>query len=241
MLEPADKAPSKCAVRKDVWVRIPPAAPVPEILEFDCRASPPDVTLCADRRDLGETYAYLLGMYLGDGYLTLAPKAVWRLRVVLDARYPLILDRCAAAMTAISGRVTGRARKVGCFELYSNWKHWLCVFPQHGVGAKHTRPILLDEWQRELVSAFPAEFVRGLIHSDGCRAVNRVKRTWLGQTRQYSYPRYFFSNNSPEIRGLFLEACGAIGVEARHNNRYSISVARRRSVAVLEALVGPKR
>jgi phosphotriesterase-related protein len=59
VLEPVDSAVSNTAVRKDVWVRIPPAAPLPPILEIECHASPPDVSLCMDPRDLGGAYAYL--------------------------------------------------------------------------------------------------------------------------------------------------------------------------------------
>ena len=93
MLEPVDSAVSNTAVRKDVWVQIPPAAPIPPVLEIDCRAAPPDVSLCLDRQDIGDAYAYLLGLYLGDGMLTLAPRQVWRIRIVLDRRYPLIIVR----------------------------------------------------------------------------------------------------------------------------------------------------
>lgn len=241
MLEPADKAPSKCAVRKDVWVRIPPAAPAPEVLDFDCRASPPDITLCIDRRDVGAAYAYLLGMYLGDGCLTLAPRQVWRLRISLDARYPDIIDRCAAAMTETSGRITGRVRRAGCFEVYNNWKHWPCLFPQHGPGPKHLRDIELEPWQQVIAAVHPGELLRGLIHSDGCRAINRIVHDRNDELKRYEYVRYFFSNRSPGIRRVFTEACHALGVEVRPNNWFSLSVARRRSVAILEELVGPKR
>ncbi|MFI9836970.1 helix-turn-helix domain-containing protein [Nonomuraea sp. NPDC051941] len=50
------------------------------------------------------------------------------------------------------------------------------LFPQHGPGKKHERPIVLEPWQREIVSAHPGRFVRGLIHSDGWRGTNRVRR-----------------------------------------------------------------
>lgn len=83
--------------------------------------------------------------------------------------------------------------------------------------------------------------VRGLIHSDGSRFQNRVRRTWAGQTREYAYTRYMFVNHSPEIRRFFVDACQAIGVESRPSNRYAISVARRESVQILDELVGPKR
>jgi hypothetical protein len=172
VLEPVYRADSNSAVRKDMWVRIPPAAPVPAILEFDCVATPPDLSLCADRRDLGPAYVYLLGLYLGDGYLVEAPKHVWRLRVSLDEDYPAIIARCSAVMSEVSGHLAGRTHRVGCYEIYSNWKHWRCLFPQHGPGRKHERRIELERWQRALVRAYPVELLRGLIHSDGCRAIN---------------------------------------------------------------------
>jgi hypothetical protein len=68
-----------------MWVRIPPAAPLPPILDIECRATPPDESLCLDPRDVGGAYAYLLGLYLGDGTLCQAPRRVWRLRIVLAA------------------------------------------------------------------------------------------------------------------------------------------------------------
>lgn len=78
-------------------------------------------------------------------------------------------------------------------------------------------------------------FLRGLIHSDGCRVMNRVIQ------RRYAYPRYFFSNESLDIQQLFREACDLIGIEYRNNRRNSISVARRESVAILDEIVGPKQ
>ena len=239
MLEPADKAPSKCAVREDVWVRIPPAAPNPPI-EIECRARPVDVTACADLREREATYVYVLGAYLGDGYLTLAPKNVWRLRLFQDARYPGLIDRWACAVMDLSGTRAGRQRRHGCFEIYSNWKHWLCLFPQHGPGPKHTRRIALEPWQGRLVQQHPKSLIRGLVESDGCRTMNRVSRPAIGGRRQYAYVRYFFSNRSLDIQRLFGDACDELGIDWRRNRFNSLSVARRESVARLEALVGPK-
>ena len=241
MLEPVYRAVSNTAVRKDMWVRLPPAAPIPAVLDIDCLASPSDVTLCADPRALNDAYVYLLGVYLGDGCLTEARRRVWRLRISMDRRYPCLIDRCEWAIEQVAWRSPGRIPRPGCYELYSSWKHWRCMFPQHGPGPKHRRRIELQAWQRILVDAYPVEMVRGLIHSDGCRFQNRVRRTWAGQTRQYAYPRYMFVNHSTEIRSLFMDACRAIGVESRPSNRYSISVARRDSVRILDDLVGPKR
>ena len=241
MLEPVYRADSNSAVRKDMWVRIPPAAPTPAVLDFPCVADPPDVLLCADRQSLGDMYVYLLGIYLGDGCLTLAPKRVWRLRITLDRRYPRLIERCESAINEVSGHVAGRFPRTGCYEVYAHWKHWRCLLPQHGPGVKHTRVIRLEPWQQVLVNAYPVEFLRGLIHSDGCRAINNVHRTWADKSRTYSYPRYFFSNRSDGIREMFIATCAAIGVPARHNGRYSVSVARREGVKILEEVIGPKR
>src|SRR5215207_2710410 len=54
-------------------------------------------------------------------------------------------------------------------------KHWHEVFPQAAPGRKHNRRIVLADWQRDVVDAHPEQFLRGLIHSDGCRVINRFK------------------------------------------------------------------
>ena len=58
--------------------------------------------------------------------------------------------------------------------------------------------------------------------------------------RLYEYPRYFFSNRSPEILAIFTDACDRLGIEWKQNYTWSISVARRESVALLDTFVGPK-
>src|SRR5262249_48559821 len=103
-------------------------------------------------------------------------------------------------------------------------------------GRKHERPISLAEWQQEIVQAEPWAFIRGLIHSDGCRAINRVRV----RDKRYEYPRYFFSNMSRDILELFGDACDRVGVEWRYNRFNSISVARRASVELLDIYVGAK-
>ena len=67
------------------------------------------------------------------------------------------------------GRRVFRVKAPGCVVVQSSWKHWPCLFPQHGPGRKHERPIVLEDWQRMIVESHPAAFLRGLFHSDGCR------------------------------------------------------------------------
>jgi hypothetical protein len=174
----------------------------------------------------------LLGLYLGDGCLSEARRGVYKLRIICSDAYPDLMDECELSMLEMLPNKVGRVHRQGCTEIYSHSKHWICLFPQHGRGRKHERSIVLDYWQQRIVDRFPAPFVRGLIHSDGCRVLNRVKNT--------DYPRYHFTNVSDDIRGLCCRAFDLLGVDWRQNNRFSLSVARRASVQLLDQFVGPK-
>ena len=184
-------------------------------------------------------YAYLLGIYLGDGTVLRHLKGVWSLRVYQDTRYPGIIEEIAVAMASVmpasSVHISPRYREQNCAEIASYSKSWPCVFPQTGPGRKHERKIELTAWQWGIVWQQPGMLIRGLIHSDGCRVMNKVIQ------RKYAYPRYFFSNESQDIQQIFRDACDLIGVEYRNNRRNSISVAKRASVARLDEIVGPKR
>jgi hypothetical protein len=57
----------------------------------------------------------------------------------------------------------------------------------------------------------------------------------------YEYPRYFFSNLSKDIRRIFCDHCDLLGIRWTQPNARNISVSHRRSVALLDDFVGPKR
>jgi hypothetical protein len=99
---------------------------------------------------------------------------------------------------------------------------------------------VLEGWQQEVVDEFPEEFIRGLIHSGGCRVLNSAVRTREGRTTRYFYSRYHFTNESTHIRDLFTGTLDRLGIEWRYNRRDCISVAKRESVRRLDAFVGPK-
>lgn len=135
-------------------------------------------------------YAYLLGLYLGDGCVSAAPRGVYALRIACADAWPGLIDACAEAVRLIRpANKVMRVQAQGCQYVTSYSKHWPCLFPQHGPGKKHERPIVLARWQREIVDAHPWEFVRGLVHSDGCRATNWTVRTVGGVRKRYEYPR----------------------------------------------------
>lgn len=195
---------------------------------------------CGNPGELDGAYVYLLGLYLGDGYLTRARRNVWRLRIFQDQRYVGLIEQCRDTIRSITEREAGTVAKLGCVEIYSNWKHWLCLFPPHGPGPKHLRPIALRDWQMALARQFSRDLLRGLIHSDGCRSINRVRRPTKAGTKEYEYVRYYFTNASPDIRELFSAACDRIGVDWRVMTERVISVARRSSVETLDSFIGPK-
>jgi hypothetical protein len=196
--------------------------------------------ICLDH-DIGHAtaYAYVLGQYLGDGHLVTRAR-VPVLRIYTCTDYPSITEETARAIAAVRGSKPGRVAKRATprmVSLQSYWMHWPCVIPQHGPGRKHERPIVLAPWQQDLVAEHPWPLIRGLIHSDGCRAINRV----VVRGTAYRYPRYFFSNESRDILAIMGDALDRVGVAWRYNRPNCISIARRDAVAAMDARVGPKR
>jgi hypothetical protein len=202
-----------------------------------CAASP---TLPEPRSD----YAYLLGLYLGDGCISRAgtkEKQVWKLRVICADAWPGLILECGRAMRSIRpGNKVSIQQKVGCTEVSSCSKHWPCLFPQSGPGRKHMRTIELETWQRAIVLENPGHFARGLFHSDGSRGINRVRAHLAGGDRWYEYPRYLFTNESRDILRLCGETLDQLGVAWRFSRQNAISVARREAVGRLDEFVGPK-
>ena len=123
------------------------------------------------------------------------------------------------------------------FNVTSYSRHWPHLFPQHGEGLKHRRPIELESWQEKVVELHPGRLLRGLIHSDGCRVTNRIRHP----KKTYTYPRYMFSNRSIDIQNLFTDACDRLDIDWRQDGPWNISIARREAVAIMDLHVGPKR
>ena len=166
---------------------------------------------------------------------------MFRLRIVLDLRYPGIVDECNDAISKVMPRnAIHRQMRKGGFtqsaeytnvEVSAYSKSWPCLFPQHGSGRKHDRLIELSEWQRELVGRHPQLLLRGLIHSDGCRFIN-TGRAWR-------CPRYSFSNRSDDIRGIFRNACDLLELRWTIAGN-TVYVSRKADVERMDAFIGPK-
>jgi len=174
-------------------------------------------------------------MYLGDGYIAHL-KDQFILRVYLNRKQRNVIERVRAAIETILpgvrvNYVERREYSVTVVTCYS--RSWPSIFPQHGPGRKHTRSIQLAPWQEQIVRECPADFLRGLLESDGCRHRRIV--------RGRNYPAYSFTNHSEDILRLFAWVCGLIPVGCRHNSRWNMSIARRPDVRRLDALFGVSR
>src|SRR3954451_14283493 len=87
------------------------------------------------------TYAYLLGLYLGDGCIT-APRRSLQLVIACDARYPGLIEAAAEAVaaTGLWRHVRRHAvRDTECVRVVASSPRWAEAFPQHGPGRKHDR------------------------------------------------------------------------------------------------------
>lgn len=186
------------------------------------------------------SYAYLLGLYLGDGCVSVNRSGGVMLRICLGTEYPGIIEDCSTALVLSMPHCRPRLaalKESRAVHVQVNGKRWLHAFPQHGPGPKHERAIALVDWQQAIVDAHPDGFIRGLIHSDGCRTTNRfTTKLPSGRVAEYAYARYFFSNLSEDIRGLFCAACEALDVRWTLSNPRNVSVAHRASVARLDAI-----
>ena len=185
-----------------------------------------------------QAYAYVLGIYLGDGHIV-RNNRVYYLRIFLDTAYPEIIDCCYQNIQKLlpDNKVSVLHSTQGNWvEVICTYKFWPDIFPQHGAGMKHEREIKLQDWQQKIVDAYPLEFFRGLYHSDGSQFSNVVKGK--------DYPGYSFTNYSSDIQHLFYSACDRLGLhwtaKARYGQAADIFISRREDVVFLDQHIGPK-
>jgi hypothetical protein len=196
-----------------------------------------------DGADLDEAaYALLLGWYLGDGHIVAARRGVYTLQISNDQKYPQLNQAIAATIRLVKPTASPCLRGGStAIRIEARWKHWPCLFPQHGPGRKHLRKIELADWQQEIVAKYPEQLLRGLFHSDGSRFVNWAsKSTADGGTKRYYYVRYMFSNESEDIRNILTDTLDLLGIPWRKPRRNVVAVSRKEGVAALDGFVGPK-
>lgn len=94
------------------------------------------------------------------------------------------------------------------------------------------RPITLEPWQQQLVDQATEDFIRGLIHSDGCRVVANDRGVKSIDTTS--------PITGEDILGLFTGALDRLGIPWTRSTKYVISVYRKAATARLDEFIGPK-
>lgn len=186
-----------------------------------------------------EQYAFLLGFYLGDGYVCKQGRT-YRLRLYSDSRDTHLIASLKENLQAIFpqnriGVVKSPATNCVYVSLYSNSIG--ALFPS-GIGAKHQYDLVLTDWQQRIVAQYPKPIVAGLFASDGCRLNIR-------------YPRYEFSNAQPQIVDLLCRCLKMLNVAyvrrdrtreiKSRANREIVVVSGAERVAFLDTFVPLKR
>jgi hypothetical protein len=184
-----------------------------DALEVEACPAPPQAT---------PAYSALLGFYLGDGCVSAHPRT-YSLRVACDRSFPGIVEDVLRCIEVVHPeRRTYVISAPGVVVVQSHWKHWPCLFPQHGPGRKHSRHLGMTTWQWAIVERHPADFLRGLFHSDGCRVDNWATRTVAGEKKRYEYPRWQFVNESGEIMQWCGEALDLVEIPWRQTSRRTL-------------------
>jgi hypothetical protein len=199
-----------------------------------------------------EDYSEPLALYLGDGYVSEGLRTQ-RLRLHLDARYPLIngeieapLQRCFPAnpVTRVRPPVSkwsGRRDTLVILSVYS--RHLGCLFPSTGEDGSTS-----DESPSRAGSGGCSRRPRGRFYAGASgRTVARfINRTDVHRSRPYEYLSYGFSNLSKDIVDLFTTACDLVGihdyrVSGKGGQRWDIRIKPRASVARMLEYVGLKQ
>jgi len=156
--------------------------------------------------ELDENYVYILGQYLGDGYISKHPRT-YRMRIFNTQKYTELSNRIELALAHIftGNKIHQYHTKHNTTEISVYSKHLPILFPQHGEKHKHERKIELTTWQRELIKIHPWDFISGLIHSDGT-ICNYKNSTYIQ-----------FSNKSEDIHDIFTWVCDLVNI--KYNNR----------------------
>lgn len=201
----------------------------------------------------GTNYAYLLGCYLGDGYISKQGKYTYRIRIACDVQYPEIITEIKTALASVtSNNVNVAKTKSNAVDVFSYSCHLPRMFPQHGVGRKHTRRIELAPWQKNIIDQFPEHFLRGLYHTDGSRYQHKYVYNTKTGNKLHETIKYNFTNRSEDIIDLFCSTCDRLDIKWTKCTRpfinltgacatgWTVTIGRRSEVAKLDTFLGPK-
>lgn len=180
-------------------------------------------------------YVYLLGAYLGDGYINRTHNdRTFKLRIFCDSKQDRVIDDCRTSLSICLPKNKVRAGEIrgkNCVEVSVHSNLLPVLFPQIGPGRKHERKIRLTEEQKGLVDSYPLYLIKGLIDSDGTR--------YYRKQGSRKYLSYELSNKSQDIQKIFCGACDSVNIEWTQPYYKTIAI-RRKSVPTLNQFISPK-
>lgn len=151
-------------------------------------------------------YAYLLGLYLGDGYINKTERT-YRLRLALNSVHHLdVIERAKKRLGMIfPNNKIGIVNVTGsnCINLSVYSSSLVNLFPQHGVSFKHTRSINITDEQEKIIHEYKDYLLCGLHDSDGCKYTDRGN--------EY----YQFTNISNDIISIYLNCLSKNDIKYR--------------------------
>ena len=202
----------------------------------------PSCPLCDGRPINERAYAYLLGLYLGDGHITGGRRGSYALSITCCDGWPGLIDAARSAMAVpMPTSSVFRVQRAGCTKVkILSHEHWPCLFPQHGPGRKHERRIELAPWQEQIIGSVSRPFCPGTVPFRRLPGDEPGRRPLAGgdrwsNTRGTSSPTN--QRTSSDYVGTLSISSGSAGECSRRN---ALSVARREAVARLDEFVGPK-
>ena len=179
-----------------------------------------------------KAYSYILGLYLGDGYIDFYPRSL-RLRIFLDSKYVKLNDFVEKVLRFLFFKnkiYKGFHGNKNCiyFSVYA--KELESLFPHLGKGKKYNREIVFEDWQKNVLSG--AELLMGLIHSDGCCYFSD------------GLMNFNFTNMSQDIHKIFQKYCTLYGIKFTISHKNGIvfrtNINKREDVRKLYNMVGNK-
>ena len=176
-------------------------------------------------------YSYLLGLYFGDGCIYKYPRTK-RFNITLDTKYSELNDYVSKTFELLFGETPKRIyrKHSNCVDIYHSNCNLGLLFPQDGNGKKHDRPIILSEWQRNIINF--RFLLIGLFHSDGC----------FYKRPNYNKHYYSFVNKSKDIIDLFSEGLNFHdihhGIVEQKNGIFTINIYQ--DADKLKELIGTK-
>lgn len=161
-------------------------------------------------------YYYLLGQYLGDGYINEMPnRKTYCLRISEADTYPGIKEETIKALNTIFPKNKVLRRKnQGCESIGIYNCELPNIFPHCGIGKKHDRKIEFCDWQ--IANMNYRYLIKGLFHSDGC--YYKDYRSWItndGVRKEKFYNYYNFANCSVDLIQFFCDGLDNYNIKYR--------------------------